>query len=600
MILAEFPTKGSKNVLQTNRSNILGTLWSSMGIDLQTNLGAVRCAPRLLLNTSVADQANLGVAVGFKEFDGSIFTVAGSRVFARGLNSSSSFIEDVSTGAVTTYSSDYSDINIFNDILFTTTTDKIYSLSQASGGSWSSRGNLTTSRPHITCYFQRQNRLYIQDSGIIYSLYPAYSFATSGDYTLTLGSEIVTCMKANSSSIFIGVLNVTEGGSELVDQISRGKIIEWDGVSAGFTNVYFIDAQGVLAMIIQDNIPYCMDSNGRFLKYTGSSFEEIGRLPCYNNLLSNLNTVINNRFIHPNGIVSTKNGTFLFAINNNNEDGTVNESFPSGIWEFSLDKGFVHKHSFTYTPIGSSTITDFGQNRISRIGGMAIVNIGFNTTQSNGTLLVGASYYTNASSTTNGIFYDDTNDTVQKKGYFVTTWIEADSIDEQFLRIWDTHRKFLNSNDKIVYKYRLYEDTPLYIDITWASTTTFTTTTDPTAYWTSAQQYGGEIEVLQGTGSSSCAHITNIVNNAGTYTVTLDTIITGVTNGTAKARLQSWIKVLPEITATIGSNNTGYTYGNLPIDDSESRIQVKGCFTFTGNDELYRMIITSGPNIKIT
>ncbi len=145
-------------------------------------------------------------------------------------------------------------------------------------------------------------------------------------------------------------------------------------------------------------------------------------------------------------------------------------------------------------------------------------------------------------------------------------------------------------------KYRVNEEEPVYATITWTSTTTFTTTTDVTAYGPNAAGFngtqGGEVEIIQGTGGASCAHITNIVNNAGTYTVTLETAITGVT-GTAKARFQKWIKLNPEAIGQVKS------YEQQSIGANNVRIQIKGCLTFTGNGEFYKLAMVSNTDQSI-
>lgn len=211
--------------------------------------------------------------------------------------------------------------------------------------------------------------------------------------------------------------------------------------------------------------------------------------------------------------------------------------------------------------------------------------------------MAGATYFTNASSTLNGIFIDDSNDTVQKKGYFVTGIIEADEIEEKFNRIWAKYKRFLNANDKVVFKYRNFEEEPVTATITWVSTTSFTTPTDITAYGViSDTGVGYEVEVLQGTGSGSTAHITNITGS-GPYTVTIDETITGVTSGTAIARFQKWIKI-GEVPYSVGSIKQ---WEQLEINNSnDTQIQIKGCFTFTGQGQLDELITKSEPNQKIT
>ena len=525
-MINNFPAKNQGyTYLQTNRSDDLGSLWSTLNLDFQSNLGTMRVAPRLKKNTNTTDQANLGEPVAFKYF-GVFHAIAGGRIFVGGTSANDVFTPDTATNSQTSYSA-LSDLQIFNGILFSTTNTEIWSLDGA-GGTWTRRGGAAPlgSSSHMMAYFKKFNRLYvIGDVTKIYSLDTAYSLATTGDYSLNLNSpnqqEVSICMKATSDSIWIGAGNY-------LNETGRGKIYQWDGISAQVTNEYILDANACMAILIHNDIPYAFDSNGALLKFNGSSFEEIGRLP--NNNLVNVNYVVNTSFIHPNGLLATKNNTILALVRNRNNDSTssIPENLPSGVWEWSSDFGFTHKHSISYNPVASSTITDYGQNRVALTGALSNGDA-LSSPTGTGTILVGVNYYTDATNIVSGIFVDDSENTIQKKGYFVTTWFNSQQIEDKWARIWTVYRRFLASNDSIVLKYRLYEEEPIEATITWTSTTTFTTTTDVTAYSPTATGFngtsGGEVEIIRGTGGASCAHITSIVNNAGTYTVTLDTII---------------------------------------------------------------------------
>lgn len=100
------------------------------------------------------------------------------------------------------------------------------------------------------------------------------------------------------------------------------------------------------------------------------------------------------------------------------------------------------------------------------------------------------------------------------------------------------------------------------------------------------------MEILQGTGSGACVHITDISENGGTYTVTVDTAVTGVTTGTAKARFQKWIKLFPVVTGQVRS------WEQMSIGAPNTRIQIKGCMTFKGNDEFHKFVLVSNEDIK--
>lgn len=586
----------SNNFIQTNRSNKRGNLWSTKNIDLQSNLGAIKLAPRLRLNTSTDDQSNLTTKpVAFKFF-GRIHTIAGTRIFVGGTLDNTVFVPDIATASQTTYDQG-SDLEIFNGILFSTTGTEIWSL-DAVDGTWTRRGGASSisGSVHSLTYFKKFNRLYVVASATtVSSLDTSYpTLPTSGDYFLNITSpaqqEVITCLKSTSESVWIGT-------GVYLNETGRGKIYQWDGISNQITREYKLNAAACMAITIIDDIPWAMDSNGVLLRFNGSTFEEVGRLP--ENMLVNSSYSTANGFIHPNGLKGTKNGTVLANIKNLNNDsgGTIAENIPSGVWEWSRDNGFVHKYSVSYTPVGSTTITDFGQNRIAAAGALEKSEVLASTSGKNGSLLIGASYYQNASTSVAGIFIDDFNNTIKKIGYFVTNWLESSEIEDVWDRIWITFRKFLNSGDKITLKYRTSEDSPIEATITWVDTTHFTTTTDISAYGNTATgfdgTYGGEVEILQGTGGGACVHITNVSLNGGTYTVTIDNAVTGVTTGTAKARFQKWIKLLPEITGQV------LQYGHAPIDVNDVRIQFKAVMEFTGDDEVYKLAIVSNPNIKI-
>lgn len=593
-----FP-QSDKKYIQTNRSNVLGNLWSTTGLDFQENLGVMRVSTRLqvLTKTGDANATNLGRAVGFKGFDSAYWTVAGSRVFcnkgAGGL-ANSVFAEDTVASASTDYSSDYSDIAVFNSKLWVTAPSQLRS-TDAFGGAWTDRQTfIATTVPHQLCPFVKLNRLYFVFNGnTIGNIDDSNNSSVSGDYTLIIDTKYgITSIKATSDYIYISVVDSR-------NPTGLGAVIQWDGKSAQATEIYDLKARGGECLVILNNEAYVMDSKGILSKYQGNNFLEVGRLPG-NNKRKGIAASTNIKFIHPNGMVVTKNDTILAFINNVNEDtgATIDENFPSGIWEWSKDIGFTHKRALTYNSYGTTTITDYGQNRVSDVGGIALCE----DTADAGiqTLMIGATYYTNASSTTNGIFIENTDDTIQKKGYFVTSWVESEQIAEGWTRLWSSFRRFLDSGDKIIFKYRDYEVSPIEATITWVDTLNFTTTTNITAYGPTATGFngtvGGEVEITQGTGGASCVHITNIVNNAGTYTVTIDETVTGVTTGTAKARFQKWIKLNPSTPL-----DQIKAWAQFGIDtESTPRFELKGCFTYTGTGEFYRAITVSNSDIKIT
>lgn len=500
--------------------------------------------------------------------------------------------------ATPTFSSFLSDLKAFNDRLWVTATDALYSKSIADGSLsdiWIRRDTLTSSTPHNMAYFKKFNSLYYKDTNTsIKSIDSSDVVSSSGNFFIDLGSVgFITSLVAGSNIIWVGTqrINIT---SSVKDSGLNGSILQWDGFSSQISNEFLLPSSGCLALTILDDIPYAIDSDGRLLKFTGYSFKEVARLPIGNKklTLATGSASTNGRFIHFNGIQATENNTILVLINNLNQDalGSVNENLPSGVWECDLATGnFTHKHSLTLKSRASSTVSDYGQNRILSAGALKVNTLMSNSVNGRSSLVCGANFYTDGSTSKSGIFIDSPSDATtdnegQKRGYFVTTWIDSAEVTENFTRLWAKYRKLLNTDDKLIFKYRLDEETPVEADITWLTTVKFTTSVDVSAY------NGYEAEILQGTGSGSCNNITDVSVNAGIYTVTLEDEVPNI-SGTAKARFQKWIK-LGEISGQVNS------YGEIAIAKADTRIQIKGVLEFTGDDEFHRMTVSSTEQIN--
>jgi hypothetical protein len=694
------PQNQTFRYLQTNRSDRLGSIWSSFNLDFQKKLGTLKLSSKLVTITTSSDDADLGLPTAFDFFYNMWWAICGTRIFK---NESSdiitAFAEDFSPytvgsgtsrfditnpagttfrytwdgtgtdpkitdltfpagdtvvveginfninnwgvftitgsganyfevtnaagvaendktlgigflavgGANTTlgknYTSTVSDLCVFNDRLWATDTlnlwYKDFDLDGNSASVWYHVDTLTSSTTtHKMVYFKKHDRLYyINDSNNIRSIDVNDTIETSGNYTLDPGKSIgkPSTMAVSNSYIWVGGYTY-EGSAGPTYSKLHGTISQWDGFSAQPTNEFIIPTAGVLAIVVHDDIPYAIDTDGRILKYTGYSFSEVARLPVDRTLLLNVTELNTNKFVHFNGMSATKNNTIEILINNTNEDAnaTINENLPSGIWELDIaTNSLTHRYSPTLKVIGSDTVVDYGQNRISGAGALKTNTMEDNSASGRSTRLAGFTYYTNATDTKSGIFVDSpynpaTDHEGQKRGYFVTTWFESNEIADIWERLWAIYKKFDNDTDKMVFKYRLLEEDPTYATITWTQTDTFTTTTDVLAY------AGYEAEIIQGAGSGACPQIVSVTNNAGTYTVVIDNAITGVTATTAKARFQKWIKI-GEVSGTI------MNYKELPIMDKRStQIQIKGVLEWTGDSELNKMIINSKPYINVS
>lgn len=588
--------------LQVNRGNMIGNIWSSFGLDFQSNVGVIRAGKKLAINTDTTDDADLGLPSAFQYFADRWWAVCGLKVFKNGSELlTSSFAEDTSTNVPTDCDPEESDLAVFDGRLWVTSSGALLSKT-SNTGDWTSRDSIG-SGIHKLQPFKKTNRLYYTDTTSRVSSIDEDDVVanTSGDYCLELANDgsVISTMTATSDQIFISTIRRSNSSS---GQGTQGSVLTWDGVSPQITAEFRLVGAGVLCMWTHENTPYAVDTFGRILRFVGYGFEEIARLPIGDALLQRATSSGGSGiFIHHNGMVSTTNNTLLISISNLNEDSgaTVQENIQSGVWELDLSNGnLTHKHAFTLKDRGSTTITDYAQNRMAGVGAIKLNTFQADSSAGRSSLIAGGTIYTDATTSKSAIFVEDPlqSGNAQKRPYLVTNWFTSDQIEDNWQKIWTVYRRFLSETDKMTFKYRFDEEAPIEATITWVDTTHFTTTTDITAYYPTATGfdgvYGGEVEVLAGTGSGACVHITNVTLNTGTYTVTIDNVVTGVTTGTAKARFQKWIKLLPEITGQVNS------YAELPIGKNSTRIQIKCCMEFTGENEFHKFMLVSESHLQ--
>lgn len=579
---------GEENIdlLQLNTSTVLGDFIGTFNCDLYTNKGKIRVSPRGMFNTSTND-----VPIAIRAFTKSSTAVwaivAGNFVyFNASLNPSSTFTKDATSGSPITCSSQYSDAEIFNGYLYVTANeDKVYKFSSTAWTNFAP--GFTAATPHMLCVFN--NRMYSSDDFIkIISWDTADSVVTSGQNTITTTTannsfqSFITFLRVAQNRIFIGTMN-NNGG--------HGYVYVWDGVSpTTFDKQIELKSTGALSCVVWNDIPYIMDSRGFLLKYNGANFEEIARLPLYNKrLLSDSNDPNNTRWIHPNGM--TISWDRINILIDNAVDSGIEPYCPSGIWEYDPSVGLYHKTSCSNTPVATTTITDYGQVYIAKVGALIDANIYSDHSAYAGTLLWGAGYYTDSSGTTiTGVFTNDSTNTTQKWGYIISPETYSSNVESLWGMIYAQYGKLLDSADEIVIKYRSVIDIPTESNITWVNTTSFTLG--------SATTYvvGDEVEIIQAVGSGKSAHISAL--SADKKTVTLDDPFTGVGTGTAKARFTKWIK-LGKITSTTTLKNQ-FSKFSFPIGNNDTKIQIKVCMQFLGNDEFERVQIVEKSEVAAT
>jgi hypothetical protein len=148
--------------------------------------------------------------------------------------------------------------------------------------------------------------------------------------------------------------------------------------------------------------------------------------------------------------------------------------------------------------------------------------------------------------TTGNIYSIDTIVSDQEnRGYIITPRIKSPNIEDEFRSLILRFKPLINPEDKIIVKYRTTKPTlalrKLYsnsVKGTFVNSTSFTTTklTDVSV--------GDEVEIVSGAGAGYLAHITDIVLDAGTYTVTIDETVENIAaSDTFYFVVDNWTKV---------------------------------------------------------
>lgn len=575
--------------IQTNNSDTQGELYATRNCNFTDNKGSLRVSERLLLNVSGQEVALFSYPVGFRYFNNLFYTIAGSTATG-GYPSSSTSID---TAFANVSDVDYptlidsltSDIEIgFGELYVSVASEAKVYYRTTSSSTWGNFSAGAAGSSMMLCYFPFKDRMYVSKNGNIIQSWGDSSHTVvspTNTYACTLPSgSTITWIRAASDRLWIGTVNTTGG---------KAFIYEWNGTDTTFTRSYRLKSSGALSCVIKDDIPYVVDSNGELLVWNGGTFKSLtGFYRKNNKQLFNPFNKTNQRFIHPNGMSVIKGKINMLVDLTNYDDtshnGTQEDCNPSGIWEYDeFNNTLRHKYSFGLTKSGN-TITDYGQVRIFGAGALSEIITAQSPITNNGTFLAGCTYYLTATTTTYGIFYDDTNDTFKKSGSFITTKGSSSAVTDMWSKAWVIHEKFLSVDDKMIVKYRTAEDQFTEITGTWISTTTFSTPLN------SSFAVGDEVDVIQGVGSGLCSHITRIEDQAGTYIITVDETYTGAT-GTFKARVSKWIKA--------GTIQDADSFDEVPIGVPSSWLQIKVFMLWTGKNEFNSLIVSSAIDKKL-
>ena len=351
---------------QLNIGDKFGSIYRSFNLDLSNEQGKLKISPRLVLNTGEADDAKLLIPFAF--VFNPILNVwhagCGADMFVGGNLPSEAFTEDTATTPPSFTTTGSPDLAYFNDFTYGMSAE-LYKLS-SDGTSWSKITNLTGSlngNPLISFAGRLYYKINKDKIGSIdvndNDVKPSSPNITQ--YTLDLNdiTHAINCGEASGSFIWLGTV-APEG--------QKARVHKWNGSSTSVTSTYKIDARGVLAIVIVNDTPWLLDSNGVLRMLNGGAFIEVARLPYKTGqILRSVSSGTPTEYLcHYNGM-TVDGDRILMNINSTLADGTTYENVPSGIWEYNPTNKLFHHLSPGTTKSGGS-IVDYGGQKVNAVG----------------------------------------------------------------------------------------------------------------------------------------------------------------------------------------------------------------------------------------
>jgi hypothetical protein len=468
-------------------------------------------------------------------------------------------------------------VNWEGNMIVSTDTD----LAKMTSGTWDAgywhttlgKAVLLTGKEHPLGVYNRL--LLIGDANFLHTV-DRNGLATASRITLPPEYHIVKIMPS-VDKIWILTKHIYGGDTQ---------IFSWDGFSDTYNAQYPVKAQICLSGVLFDNIPYITTSKGQILRYNGGGFVEAAAFPIFDeNVFDNVTSrsgstwgdylgfSSGSRPVSVNGMAIIDDKVHIL-INGKitGDDNNLLENMPSGIWCLDDQSGLHHRFALSQYK-AAADIVDYGTEVILHAGPLVP------TDQNSGLFLAGASFYpSNAATEVSALFINDTNDTLKKRGYVVTSRLQPEDVETIWGAIFANFSKMKAATDELVIKKRQTKDNTLgfVASITWTSESTFTSTNANFANVVTGVD-GSEIEVIRGFGAGTTAHISSVVNNAGTYTVTLDESIPDIDNNdTARVSVRNWEK----IASIKDSDSTGILFKDNPVGGtspwSDFKIELRG------------------------
>ncbi len=565
---------------QSNKSSILGNISESFGIDLSRDRGKInfsKSTETTNLEPSTQTSPNYGTSQiqDFAMFDpnsDTTFGVGGGTVWKGtfGAAWSEPSWTNLPTGSGDTAGA----LKVFNDKLYLLLGSELSRIDSVSDVSWNTISTSPAAFNKTMDVFN--NRLYLSSQQKVFSIDTAETIATTGTYTIDLDGfpedNAVEKIIAASNRIWI---------------LTEAAIYEWDGVTENTPTAVYPMEYIPLSGVLKNDILYILDSAGRLMRQSGSTFVEVARFPFVE---------VNTGLVQRNGMDILPNGNIVMNIDGRSGINNLVWGFrPGGIWEYDEQFGLFHRCPNSHTSEGNQPVFTDG------VGAIIASRKGKGTDTLDGDLLWsngGVREAGDSSGKTSNICvvetkYGDYEETGVNISYFVTSELHSFHITDNFEKVFAKFKPFQHADDEIEIKYRLVGETKLpknQVNITWTNDTTFTTTDSDF----STVEVGDEIFSLAGTAAGLIAHITSIEESGGTYTVVIDrTKKDPSTANTSSIYVEKWKKL-----KTI--DKQGVSFAERRIGKIGTMIQLKVVFYHNEpNNELHQIILENNTEVPI-
>ncbi len=589
----EIPTK-EKLWIQPNKGDLFGNIFASWNLDFDSAPGNVKVSPRAIIRTDDTDDGDIDLPLAFVRSSADTtdrWWALTANVVLKNTNTDpngSAFVQDNSSpsGSPSNLTAASSDMVEFNGSIIVS--DK-NDLNKMTAGTWDyswwdttlAQSALVDSIAHPLCVAIKSNILMIGDGNSMHTVDKNNKVKVS---RVILPTEFeITWIRSTYDGAWIGARSKLK---------REGKVFFWDEKSENFNRSYGVKNDISFACVIKGGIPYIVNGVGQLLKFTGVGFEEVAVFPCYgkrNQLLNDGQTPPMN--VHRNGmsIIDDKIHINICSAINATVT-TATEEFPSGVWVYDEKQGLRHKYGFSRFRVADfgSSHTDNGQHRIALAGALVATN------QSDGVFLAGARILDTAGGdVTNGIWFSEEGILgLYNIGYLTTSAFESSVFEDVFQDILLSFKRFRNSGDRIIVKYRT--DKSVYLPYrftgTWVNTTTFTFTASSLP----GVAVGDEIQIIFGVASGSTAHISQISNVGTTWTVVLDEALIGPTTTTFGFIINNWKKAA--VVSTQGIDRQGF---DLWANGTFIQLKIELRSASADTPELEKIVVNTQPEYSI-